>query len=104
MKLLKLIPKNKAKAIHCGTLASRLNVTPREVRAMVRDIRKEKPNGHFLLSNTNGYWLSNKPEEIAEFYERYYGEAKSMMSIAKNAKAVLSHHISMKGAMKFSKN
>lgn len=61
---LELLPNNKEYAIHGKQLCDELGLTKdSEVRAVVNALRRE---GYPICSNKDGYWLSDKPEEIME--------------------------------------
>lgn len=59
-----IIPVGKENAIHLEELAKRLNVKTGKAKSLVRKSREE---GIQILSDANGYWISENPFEKIKF-------------------------------------
>ncbi len=62
--VLSVIPKGKENAIHQQELAKILGLNMWQVK---KAIQKERRNGAVILSDQNGYWISDDKEEIKAF-------------------------------------
>lgn len=68
-----------------------LGITERQLRKLVEEIREQDlAKGYVLISSDKGYKLSNNPEEIEAFLNRYLSSAFTMIRVAKTAKKFLS--------------
>jgi chromosome segregation and condensation protein ScpB len=71
-------------------LTSRIDANERQLRKLVEQIRTEDlAKGYVLISSDKGYKLSNNPEEISQFLNRYLSAAYTQIKVAKSAKRFL---------------
>lgn len=77
--------------VSAGVLSCYAQCTERQLRKLVEEIReKDLAKGYVLISSDKGYKLSNNPEEIETFLNRYLSSAFTMIKVAKSAKRFLS--------------
>lgn len=81
-KLLKILPNNKATAIHASDIASLLDLPTDgnqvETRALIRFAIQ---NGYLIVSNTTyGYWISSNRQEVLEYIKSLQSRADDTIS------------------------
>lgn len=73
------------------TLSFTCEISERQLRKLIEQIREQDlAKGYVLISSQHGYKLSNDPEEIEAFLNRYLSGAFTMIRVAKQAKMFLS--------------
>ena len=82
--ILTLIPKGRANAIHLGELCNRLKVSEHTIKCGVRALRKK---GNPIVSDIEGYWITEDKQEIADFIIRMSKQATSRFSSIKALKS-----------------
>lgn len=79
------------KPISAKWLSNQCYCTERQLRKLIEEIREQDlVKGYVLISSQSGYKLSNDPEEIEAFLNRYLSGAFTMIRVAKTAKKFLS--------------
>lgn len=74
-------------------LAMRAKVTERKLRLIIAEIRERNLiDGYVLVSSDDGYWISNNPDEINQWLQRYLSYAFSMLKTSKAAKAFITEN------------
>ena len=81
--LISVLPNTKENAVSMKDLARRLEMNTREVRQYVLEARKA---GLCILSNENGYWLSEDAIEVERYVERRRNVAKTIFSYTQSMK------------------
>lgn len=87
----------KKNAILMDTLAERMNVTPRQIRESVRELRRSNPFGkkRFLVASLKdgGYWITEKKEEIEDWLKGYLKSALDALNTAQKARKIVKHKL-----------
>lgn len=81
--LLELVPYGKQNAISGQQLAKRLHMN---VRGMCALIHEARVSGLLILSGDAGYWRSENPDELKEFYKRMRSQGIGTLAAAKSAR------------------
>lgn len=77
--------------ISAHSLSELVYCNERQLRKLVEEIREQDlAKCYVLISSQSGYKLSNDPEEIEAFLNRYLSSAFTMIRVAKTAKKFLS--------------
>lgn len=86
--ILELLEACKGGYIHLNTLCNEVNETRSVIKKAVQSLRKQ---GHTIISNSNGYKLTEDKDEIKQFLESMKRQAVtrfvSVKQIAKDFKA-----------------
>lgn len=78
-KLLSLIPIGRENAVHQNVLCNMMGVSTCVLKSLIKKLRM---SGHAIVSDTDGYWISEDTQEIADFIARMSKQATSrFMSI-----------------------
>ena len=83
--LLSVIPKGKKNAIHLEELASRLEITPRDTKAVIKAARKSQ----IICSGQCGYWQPETKNECIAFVRMMDRQAKSRFVTIRHIKKEL---------------
>lgn len=77
---------DESKAIKARDLRCLFNLTDRELRSVISNLRQ---NGNAICSSTSGYWYSESPADIQVTLSRLEGQVKNMNLTIKGLKKVL---------------
>lgn len=83
MTLFKLLPHSKENAMHLKDLSSALRLTERKTKELVLAARL----GHWnksILSNQEGYWISENPTEIYDWCKAHSLSASKRFAVCQN--------------------
>lgn len=84
--LLTLLPTSKENAMHLKELSSALNLTDRATKELVLNARLGDCS-NIILSNQEGYWISDDLKEIADWCESHSYSAKKSLAVCQSIRA-----------------
>lgn len=80
-----IFTKHNSRELSCSMkkLSEYLSVSDRRLRRIISYYRENNPFGEsFIVGTDDGYWLTDKTEELEEWLKRYTNTAKSIFKTA----------------------
>lgn len=84
--ILNLIGTGEQNAVHLGDIMHKTELKNREVRKCIEQLRR---SGNVIVSNKNGYFKPETPEELQKYINQETHRAKSVFYTLKNARQLM---------------
>ncbi|MBE7011318.1 MAG: hypothetical protein E7415_01435 [Ruminococcaceae bacterium] len=84
--ILNMLETGEKNAVHLKAIINRTELKNREARKCIEQLRR---SGFVIVSNSNGYFIPETPEELQKYINQETHRAKSVFYTLKNARQLL---------------